>query len=145
MYDVDISILFNCQDFQVRFTQRCFVKQSSSIISLRTDQQALDIEAAGRIYLESYLELTRKSIAMGKLAWVVVPKWHAMVHVLVDEVRNRRLNPRYKHTFSDEDAMKVLKHWCRQAPAAFRSVGISRFSRLRMKTLEWKLDQGRRR
>ena len=82
---------------------------------------------------------------MDKLAWVVVPKWHAFSHVLVDEVRNKHLNPRYKHTFGDEDAMKVLKNWTRAAPATSRSDGVSRFYRLRMKTLQWRLKPQSRR
>ena len=65
---------------------------------------------------------------MDKLAWVVVPKWHAFAHVLVDEVRNKHLIP----TFVDEDSMKVVKNWTRDPPATSLSAGVSRFYRLRM-------------
>lgn len=108
---------------------------------VRTVSEAADIEAAGRTYLETYKALTAMSALNGKLAFVMVPKWHQFAHVLWDGVRGRRWNPRFHHTFNDEDAMRVLKTWTKGANARRRESGISRLYRLRMKSLEWRLPE----
>ncbi|CAL1172308.1 unnamed protein product [Cladocopium goreaui] len=104
-----------------------------------TQSEADDIERAGKAYLLAYRQLNHMSIRSRKLAWVLVPKWHVMSHVLKHDVQARRCNPRFYHTFCDEDGMMVLKKWARRADPKHRENGIMRIARLRMKTLSWRL------
>jgi len=59
--------------------------------------------------------------------------------VLVDDVLGNKLNPRFVHTFADEDSMMQLKKWSKKSDGRHREDVISRLFRMRLKTLKWKL------
>lgn len=67
----------------------------------------------------------------------------AMCHVLKFDIKHRRCNPRFFHTFIDEDSMMTLKRWAKRANPKKREQGIMRIFRLRMKTLSWRLKDVR--
>ena len=64
----------------------------------------------------------------------------AYAHVLLD-CRRLRLNPRFTHTFADEDTMSQLKKWARRSNGKKRERVVSRLSRMRLRTLVWKLPE----
>lgn len=64
----------------------------------------------------------------------------AFSHVCVDAKR-LQLNPRFTHTFADEDQMSQLKKWARRSIGKKREMVVSRLSRMRLRTLLWKLPE----
>ena len=142
----------------------------STLEHLRTRFQALEMERAGRAYLVSYRKLNHLSSLVGALAWVLIPKWHvpsliswkicmisqsqcwacltfeplvgakAFAHVLHD-LPLRMENPRFTHTFTDEDGMMLLKKWAKKSDGKEREKVISRLSRMKLKTLKWRLRE----
>ena len=66
----------------------------------------------------------------------------AFAHCL-QEAKQLQLNPRFNHTFCDEDMMSQLKKWARQSNGRRRrrEMVVSRLSRMRLKTLRWKLPE----
>jgi hypothetical protein len=66
----------------------------------------------------------------------------AFKHAISEYVEKLKLNPRFYHTFCDDDFMSVLKSWAKRATTKKRmgrASGIMRFSRIRMKTLKWRV------
>ncbi len=59
--------------------------------------------------------------------------------MLYDIVKTARLNPRFFHTFTDEDPMSNLKKWSRKSDGRLREFDVSRLFRMRLKTLKWRL------
>ena len=49
------------------------------------------------------------------------------------------MNPRFQHTFCDEDQMRVLKLWSKKTYGKTREKGIMRLARARFKTLAWRI------
>ena len=45
------------------------------------------------------------------------------------------------HTFADEDTMSQLKKWARRSNGKKRERVVSRLSRMRLRTLVWKLPE----
>lgn len=72
--------------------------------------------------------------------WVFIGHVEAFAHVLQDAKR-LQINPRFTHTFGDEDFMSQLKKWARRGHGRRREQVISRLSRMRFKTLRWKLGE----
>ena len=65
-------------------------------------------------FSEIYLKLVRLGIAKNALRWHLVPKFHVFVRHLALEVQARRYNPRFHHTYLDEDMMGTLKALCKR-------------------------------
>lgn len=72
--------------------------------------------------------------------WVFIGHAEAFAHV-VQDAKRLQLNPRFTHTFGDEDFMSQLKKWARRGHGRRREQVISRLSRMRFKTLRWKLGE----
>ena len=64
----------------------------------------------------------------------------AFAHVLHD-LPLRMENPRFTHTFTDEDGMMLLKKWAKKSDGKDREKVISRLSRMKLKTLKWRLRE----
>lgn len=48
-------------------------------------------------------------------------------------------NPRFHHTFADEDQMRVLKGWAKRSHGKNRQRGVMQLARARYKTLRWRI------
>ena len=73
--------------------------------------------------------------------WILIHTTaEAYSHVCLD-VKRLRLNPRFTHTFADEDLMSQLKKWARRSNGKKRERVVSRLSRMRLRTLFWKLPE----
>ncbi|CAE7611107.1 PLCXD2 [Symbiodinium sp. CCMP2592] len=80
-----------------------------------TPAQSDEIYDNGMLFLKCHLQLTQVSHRLKILAWVLKPKFHAMLHIL-DQSRRWRCNARYSHCFTGEDAMGWLKRVSLRAP-----------------------------
>lgn len=80
-----------------------------------TERESNEIYANGMLFLKSHLRLTQASHRLKILAWVLKPKFHAMLHLL-DQSHKWRYNTRYTHCFAGEDAMGWLKRVSLRAP-----------------------------
>lgn len=88
---------------------------ASMALNLRTERESNEIYANGMLFLKSHLRLTQASHRLKILAWVLKPKFHAMLHLL-DQSHKWRYNTRYTHCFAGEDAMGWLKRVSLRAP-----------------------------
>ena len=61
------------------------------------------------------------------------------------QLRISGLNPRYVHTFADEDYMSVLKHWSkrkgRQRKRGGRPVSVLKLARMRLLSMRWRIPE----
>jgi hypothetical protein len=74
----------------------------------------LDAQAASQISealnsaVTNFASLAAEAVEQGRVCWHILPKTHLMSH-LADFVLEHRLNPRFFHTFRDEDEMGLFK------------------------------------
>ncbi|CAE7221787.1 PLCXD2 [Symbiodinium sp. CCMP2456] len=73
-----------------------------------TPAQSQDIYDNGMLFLKCHLQLTRVSHRLQIFAWILKPKYHAMLHLL-EQSHKWHYNSRYTHCFAGEDAMGWLK------------------------------------
>lgn len=91
-------------------------------------------------HLQNMITQRRNTITPLTIFIYVCPRIaKAFCHVLHDLVKTARLNPRYFHTFTDEDSMSNLKKWSRKSDGRLREFDVSRLFRMRLKTLKWRL------
>ncbi|CAE7587022.1 unnamed protein product, partial [Symbiodinium pilosum] len=67
-----------------------------------SDEQASGIAESGTAFLKCLEILARIGVSEGKLRWKLLPKAHAMAHLIEDQVKEK-LNCRFYHCYTDED------------------------------------------
>ncbi|CAE7257579.1 unnamed protein product [Symbiodinium sp. CCMP2456] len=80
-----------------------------------TRQQNDEIYVNGMLFLKCHLRLTQVSHRQKIVAWILKPKFHAMLHLL-DQSHKWCYNTRYSHCFAGEDSMGWLKRISLRAP-----------------------------
>ena len=70
---------------------------------------------SGHLWLLSMQWLADEALKRRALVWKLRPKWHYLTHT-VFRLQRSRLNPRFQHTFQEEDFMGKLAKLCRRCP-----------------------------
>ncbi|CAL1127244.1 unnamed protein product [Cladocopium goreaui] len=104
------------------------------------EEEAHKIYASGHEFLRSYRSLCTISARQNKHEFPLKPKYHAFLHVL-REVKRFRKNPRFTHTYIDEDAMLWAKSTSRFSHPKKRAIWLIKCQRLRLKVMKHKMKQ----
>ena len=87
-------------------------------------------------FCEIYLKLVRLGLAKNVLRWHLVPKFHVYIRHLAQEVQALRYNPRFHHTYLDEDMMGTLKALCKRVHRSWMEPRV--LGRWLLRLLVWK-------
>ncbi|CAE7699244.1 unnamed protein product, partial [Symbiodinium pilosum] len=73
-----------------------------------SDEQVTGITKAGTTFLRAIELLARIGVAEQKARWKLLPKAHAMAHIIEDQ-HEEKYNSRFYHCYADEDAIGQWK------------------------------------
>ena len=107
------------------------------------DDAVARMSRAGTMFLSGYQYLSTEACRAGVPRWNIVPKFHYFAHT-VDDLHERRINPRVFWCFGDEDFVgRVAKIVSRTHRSKLSGRGIERYlSHLHMMWIGVDLDRG---
>lgn len=100
-----------------------------------TASAAQSMHDAGFRFLNFYKILCLEYIRKGVSAWLLKPKYHVFAHICMDALAYR-VNPRFTHTFVDEDSMKWVKCISARAHPRQRERWVLRTTKLRLLSMK---------
>ena len=76
-----------------------------------TRNEAKQIKEAMDGFVFGYCKLATLNVQCRTPRWKLIPKLHVMRH-MAEDAEKHLYNPKYHHTFKDEDTVGLLKHLC---------------------------------
>lgn len=101
---------------------------------------ATALHDTGFRFLKVFMVLCREHVRMRMNRWQMTPKFHVFAHLCINAARNRR-NPRFEHTFIDEDGMRWVKCMCAKAHPLTRHNWLLKCGKLRLFTMKYRASR----